>query len=148
MFVAELHHPTFPRFHLSSLRLCLVTFDKIKCARAGRPQRAVHCSVRRPDHVCGGAAPPGLPPARPVQPADRDHGRLALPGERHAAGYGRHAHAPGGLPPRVDDVTAGCPHRKQCSRAELARKLLRRMASCARKLVFDAAREGFSASFE
>ena len=47
--------------------------------------RALHLALRRAHDVHRRAGPPGLPPLRPVQPADRDHGRLALPGRGHEA---------------------------------------------------------------
>ena len=47
--------------------------------------RALHLALRRAHHVHRRAGPPRLRPLRPVSPADRDHGRLAVPGRGHEA---------------------------------------------------------------
>ena len=57
---------------------------------------AVHRRVRRAHDVHRDAEPPDVRRPRPVLPADRDHGRLDLPGRGDEALHLRHAHG-GGL---------------------------------------------------
>ena len=59
-------------------------FDPEATLRTVQDERCT-CALRRAHDVHRRAGPPGLPPLRPVQPADRDHGRLAVPGRGHEA---------------------------------------------------------------
>ena len=63
---------------------------------AGRPGRELHEPLRRPDDVHRRARAPRVRRVRPLQPADRDHGRLAVPdrddaprrlGDAHGGGH-------------------------------------------------------------
>src|SRR5206468_3114014 len=68
--------------------------------RAGRragggAARAVHVAVRGPDHVHRRTGPARLRQLRPVDAADRDHGRLAVPGRGDEARGQRDAHGRG-----------------------------------------------------
>ena len=49
-------------------------------------ERALHVALRRADDVHRRARPPELRRARSLVPAHRHHGRLAVPGRRHAPG--------------------------------------------------------------
>ena len=51
--------------------------------------RALHVALRRADDVHRRARPPALRRVRPLVPAHRHHGRLALPGRGDEAGAGR-----------------------------------------------------------
>ena len=62
---------------------------------AGRPGRGVHEPLRRPDDVHRRARAPRVRRVRPLQPADRDHGRLAVPDRDHAPRRGPDAHGGG-----------------------------------------------------
>ena len=75
-------------------------------ARRG-PGGALHVALRRADDVHRGARPPRVRGLRPVEPAHRDHGRLALPGRGHAQGARPHAHARGDHLLRHDGDLAG-----------------------------------------
>src|SRR6267154_809856 len=57
------------------------------CDPAGRPGRTLHLAVRRAHHVHRRAVRPGLRRLRPVQPAHRHHGRLAVPGRGDETGH-------------------------------------------------------------
>ena len=68
------------------------SFDAARGARGGR-RRALHLALRRADDVHRRARAPALRAVRPHQPADRDHGRRAVPGRADEAGPVADAHA-------------------------------------------------------
>ena len=68
-------------------------FDPGPRWRPSRPSAAR--PLRRADHVHRRARPPALRRVRPLVPANRHHGRLALPGRGDAAGSRGDAHARG-----------------------------------------------------
>ena len=81
---------------------------------AGRAGREVHVAVRRPDDVHRRAGAAELRRLRPLHPAHRDHGRLAVPGRGHEAGGHRDGHGRGDHLLRHDrDVTGLHPDRRR-----------------------------------
>ena len=75
-------------------------------ARRGRG-RADHQPLRRTDHVHRRARPPRPGHHRSVVAADRDHGRIAVPGRGHEAGHRRDEHGRGHHLLRHDRDLAG-----------------------------------------
>jgi hypothetical protein len=64
-------------------------------AWSGAPRCTMYIAVRGADHVHRRARAPALPRVRPLQPAHRHHGRLALPGRGDEEGPVGHAHVRG-----------------------------------------------------
>ena len=81
-------------------------FDPAASLRAVAAEQ-LHLAVRRADHVHRRARPGRLRRLRPVQPAHRDHGGLAVPGRGDEAGGRRDAHDRGGDLLRHDGDLAG-----------------------------------------
>ncbi len=69
-------------------------FDPVMTLRAVQDERCTSL-VRRPHDVHRRARAPGLQGLRPLQPADRDHGRLAVPDRDDAPRRERDAHGGG-----------------------------------------------------
>ena len=73
----------------------------------GRAGRTLHLALRGAHHVHRRAVHPGLRRLRPVQPAHRHHGRLAVPGRGDEAGHRADGHDRGGDLLRHDGNLAG-----------------------------------------
>ena len=82
---------------------------------AGRAGRTLHLAVRRAHHVHRRAVRPRLRRLRPVQPAHRHHGRLAVPGRGDEAGHRADGHGRGRDLLRHDGNLAGV-HPDPCRR--------------------------------
>ena len=92
--------------HGAAMVIPAPVFDPVEDP-GGRAGRAVHEPVRRAHDVHRRAGRPGLRPLRPVQPADRHHGGLALPGRGDEAGHRPDGHGRGEHLLRHDGDLAG-----------------------------------------
>ena len=92
--------------HGAAIVIPAPAFDPEATLSAGG-RRAVHVAVRRADDVHRRARPSALRRLRPELAADRDHGRLAVPGRGHEAGDRADAHERGGDRLRDDRDLAG-----------------------------------------